>query len=39
MDEVGFAGGPTRAPRLPLDDDERAALRDALNVLGVEVHA
>ena len=35
MDEVGFAGGPTRAPRLPLDDDERAALRDALAVLGV----
>ena len=30
MDEVGFAGGPTRAPRLPLSDDERAALREAL---------
>ena len=30
MDEVGLAGGPTRAPRLPLDDAERAELRDAL---------
>jgi 4-hydroxy-tetrahydrodipicolinate synthase len=39
MDEVGFAGGPTRAPRLPLDDAERAALREALDVLGVEAHA
>ena len=39
MDEVGFAGGPTRAPRLPLNDDERAALREALAVLGVGVHA
>jgi 4-hydroxy-tetrahydrodipicolinate synthase len=39
MDEVGFAGGPTRAPRLPLHDDERAALREALTVLGIEVHA
>ena len=33
QDAVGFAGGPTRAPRLPLDDDERAALREALAVL------
>ena len=39
MDEVGFAGGPTRAPRLPLDDDERGALRAALATLGVGVHA
>jgi 1-pyrroline-4-hydroxy-2-carboxylate deaminase len=39
MDEVGFAGGPTRAPRLPLNDDERAALRDALAILGAEVPA
>ena len=39
MDEVGFAGGPTRAPRLPLNDDERAALREALTTLGVGVHA
>jgi dihydrodipicolinate synthase/N-acetylneuraminate lyase len=34
MDEVGLAGGPTRAPRLPLNEDERAALREALAVLG-----
>jgi dihydrodipicolinate synthase/N-acetylneuraminate lyase len=39
MDEVGLAGGPTRAPRLPLSDDERAALREALAVLGAGVAA
>jgi dihydrodipicolinate synthase/N-acetylneuraminate lyase len=39
MDEVGYAGGPTRAPRLPLNDDERGALREALATLGVGVHA
>jgi dihydrodipicolinate synthase/N-acetylneuraminate lyase len=39
MDEVGFAGGPTRAPRLPLNDDERGALRAALSTLGVGVPA
>ena len=39
MDEVGLVGGPTRAPRLPLSDDERAALREALAVLGVQVAA
>ena len=39
MDEVGFIGGPTRAPRLPLDDDERAALQEALAFLGTEVPA
>jgi 4-hydroxy-tetrahydrodipicolinate synthase len=33
MDEVGFTGGPCRPPRLALQDDERAALRDALAVL------
>jgi 4-hydroxy-tetrahydrodipicolinate synthase len=33
MDEVGFAGGPTRAPRLPLTSDERTALLDAMAVL------
>jgi 4-hydroxy-tetrahydrodipicolinate synthase len=33
MDEVGFAGGPTRPPRLPLTDAERAALADAMAVL------
>jgi 4-hydroxy-tetrahydrodipicolinate synthase len=30
MDEVGLAGGPTRPPRLPLTDNERAALLDAM---------
>ena len=39
MDEVGLAGGPTRAPRLPLSGDERAALREALAVLGAGVAA
>jgi 1-pyrroline-4-hydroxy-2-carboxylate deaminase len=39
MDEVGFVGGPARAPRLPLTDAERADLREALAVLGVEVAA
>jgi 1-pyrroline-4-hydroxy-2-carboxylate deaminase len=33
MDEVGLAGGPTRPPRLPLTDAERAALADAMAVL------
>jgi 1-pyrroline-4-hydroxy-2-carboxylate deaminase len=33
MDEVGFVGGPTRPPRLPLTDPERAALLDAMAVL------
>jgi 4-hydroxy-tetrahydrodipicolinate synthase len=33
MDEVGLAGGPCRPPRMPLTDDERAALADAMAVL------
>jgi dihydrodipicolinate synthase/N-acetylneuraminate lyase len=33
MDDVGFAGGPTRPPRMPLTEDERAALREAMAVL------
>jgi dihydrodipicolinate synthase/N-acetylneuraminate lyase len=33
MDEVGFAGGPCRPPRLALRDAERAALADAMAVL------
>jgi 4-hydroxy-tetrahydrodipicolinate synthase len=33
MDAVGLTGGPTRPPRLPLTDDERAALDDALATL------
>jgi 4-hydroxy-tetrahydrodipicolinate synthase len=39
MEEVGYAGGPTRAPRLPLNDDERAALREALIILGAGIPA
>jgi 4-hydroxy-tetrahydrodipicolinate synthase len=39
QDAVGFAGGPTRAPRLPLNAAERAALEDALAVLGATAHA
>src|SRR5918999_1848285 len=33
LDEAGLAGGPCRAPRLPLTADERAALADAMAVL------
>jgi 4-hydroxy-tetrahydrodipicolinate synthase len=33
LDEVGFAGGPCRPPRLPLSEAERADLRAALEVL------
>jgi 4-hydroxy-tetrahydrodipicolinate synthase len=39
QDEVGFVGGPTRAPRLPLNADERAALRAALDTLKARVAA
>ena len=39
MDAVGFAGGPTRPPRLALDAGERAALADALARLGAPVTA
>lgn len=39
MDEVGFAGGPTRAPRAPLTAAEREALGAALEVLGARVAA
>jgi 4-hydroxy-tetrahydrodipicolinate synthase len=35
MDAVGLAGGPTRPPRLPLTDAERAALLDAMAVAAV----
>ncbi len=35
MDEVGFAGGPCRPPRLALTEDERAVLRDAMAVAAV----
>ena len=33
QDAVGLAGGPCRAPRLPLTGQERADLEDALAVL------
>jgi 4-hydroxy-tetrahydrodipicolinate synthase len=33
QDELGFAGGPCREPRLPLGAQERAALLEALAVL------
>jgi len=33
QDAVGFNGGPTRAPRLPLKADEVAALEEALAIL------
>ena len=36
MDETGLAGGHCRPPRLPLTDDERADLRQALSVLREE---
>jgi dihydrodipicolinate synthase/N-acetylneuraminate lyase len=37
MDDVGLAGGPCRPPRLPLTDAERAALGEAMAVLGATV--
>ena len=39
QDAVGFHGGPTRAPRLPLNDAEHAALDDALAILREHAHA
>jgi dihydrodipicolinate synthase/N-acetylneuraminate lyase len=33
QDAVGFTGGPTRAPRLPLNETERAELEIALAIL------
>jgi 4-hydroxy-tetrahydrodipicolinate synthase len=37
LDEVGLAGGACRPPRLPLTADERAALGEAMAVLGAPV--
>ena len=37
LDEVGLAGGPCRPPRLPLTATERAALGEAMAVLGATV--
>ncbi len=39
QDAVGRAGGPCRAPRLPLAEDEQVALADALRALGAGVAA
>ncbi len=39
QDAVGLAGGPTRPPRLPLTDDERVALDEALRALRAGVAA
>ncbi len=39
QDAVGRAGGPTRPPRLPLTEDEQAALDAALRALGAVVAA
>lgn len=39
QDAVGFNGGPTRAPRLPLKADEVAALDAALAILREPAHA
>ena len=39
QDAVGFRGGPTRAPRLPLNTTEQAALDVALAILREPAHA
>jgi 4-hydroxy-tetrahydrodipicolinate synthase len=39
QDAVGFHGGPTRAPRLPLNATEQAALDVALAILREPAHA
>jgi 4-hydroxy-tetrahydrodipicolinate synthase len=39
QDAVGFNGGPTRPPRLPLNPAERAALEEALAILREPAHA
>ena len=39
QDVVGFNGGPTRAPRLPLTAAERADLDRALAILREPAHA
>ena len=39
MDAIGLTGGPSRAPRGPLDDEQRAILREAVDALGVTVAA
>src|SRR5204862_5644596 len=39
MDAVGLTGGPSRAPRLPLDAANQAALDAAVAALAAPVHA
>jgi 1-pyrroline-4-hydroxy-2-carboxylate deaminase len=39
QDAVGYTGGPTRAPRLPLNETEQAELEVALAILRGPVHA
>ena len=39
MDAVGLTGGPSRAPRGPLTDEQQAILREAVDALGVTVAA
>jgi 4-hydroxy-tetrahydrodipicolinate synthase len=39
QDALGFNGGPTRAPRLPLNAAEQAALEQALAILREPAHA
>lgn len=39
MDMVGLRGGPSRPPRLPLDDHGQRLLREAVEALGVGVGA
>ena len=39
MEAVGLRGGPSRAPRGPLDAEQQAILREAVDALGVTVAA
>jgi 4-hydroxy-tetrahydrodipicolinate synthase len=39
MDAVGLTGGRTRPPRLPLGEEQRALLREAVDALGLRVTA
>jgi 4-hydroxy-tetrahydrodipicolinate synthase len=39
MDAIGLTGGRTRAPRLPLGEEQQALLREAVQALGVRAAA
>ncbi|HEX2084812.1 MAG TPA: dihydrodipicolinate synthase family protein [Solirubrobacteraceae bacterium] len=39
MDAIGLTGGPSRAPRGPLNAEQQAVLREAVDALGVTVAA